>query len=845
MRSAVRSITPVLTCLLLVGILLLATIAGAQTFTATADGDWNNPATWGRSGSATCHTNIPCMTDTYSAGPANGDTVSLAGYNVTCSISGETCSVGNSPSANLSACTIAGGASLIDTTGGSLTLGNGATFIYAGPVCLAFGNQNIQQGARIFHDSSWASGPTNYSFVDSASGSSASTWTFGQSGGTRVFWQGDSYYSPNSCRLSGQGCSANCSTPGVSACKSGPLGGSTSGESGKVIAYNLTLANVGTNGNAWVSYLVNSQNIVFSGLVMYNSGQLNLRTGGNKSITIDRSYLTATSASVNCIQFPNGTSGTGGIVISNSYLECPIGLATGAYTSYKWINVVCKTSWNAGSQYTAGVSNLRPCLQGGTDSASHDQVLYYIDPWNSTNTEQSAAKGNIDPVALTNSVVWGNSNTVNNTHVHRMSHGWAGLVNGPWVQAYNVAGTLGVVNATAANEQAQYGEPSGGNPAAGSAFNLSAFGNIDVCGSNGRSSMGQLTLALNLDTTANVAADSVNFYQNTSCASQPTLTFAAPNNNGYITAESNNLMPNMVNANANIFFRNDGLGVGSVPEISASSVKQNFVNAPPFHNLNYNAVYNTRTAEAASAPCGTYANTCAWVTNPPQATTEIIVPATNPAFVDAGRSLPMFSEYLDASGLYPYANYQSAQTIDLGVSTCTTNYRGAWSSSTSYNPCDIVYVDGTVPGYSGVYNGRRSYWICKVAHTAGATNQPITGFDSANIYLGPAQVWEDAWLSMWMKPNVLAATAFGGASCTNPQFCNDGSLPSLYNSSTIYPVGLLNLWLRQGFTNMDPRLWGARQGTAGCSRDGGNTFVECGAMPQPSVRHIPPAAAVN
>ena len=214
--------------------------------------------------------------------------------------------------------------------------------------------------------------------------------------------------------------------------------------------------------------------------------------------------------------------------------------------------------------------------------------------------------------------------------------------------------------------------------------------------------------------------------------------------------------------------------------------------------------------------------------------------------LDPVRTVPLFSEYLDASGIFPYSNYTGAG-----------QYKGAWATSTAYVQGDIVYVAYGVPGYSnvtgysGVYNGRLSFWICKIGHTSGSTNQPITGYDASNPFAGPTQVWEEAFISMWLKPQILLGTQYGGSTCTTANACNDGSLlPIAANSVAnsgggIYAVGLLNQWIRSGYRVTHPRLMGGYAAAPGCSPDNGTTWTACGASPLKPIQYIPPPMVAN
>jgi hypothetical protein len=793
---------------LLAGFLVLsASLASAATFTAVANGDWQSAATWGTSGSG-CHVAYPCKTDAYSGGPANGDNVNLAGFTVTCTNANEVCTAGSSGSTS-SNCTV-GTAAIVNGSGsGGLTIGSTATLIYAGPVCLTFGTITLQQGAKIYHDSSWASTPTSYTFLGTDSSTHSAIWAVGTPGGTRVVWEGDSFNSP-------QKYFGNCASANSAGCEGGTLGGNVVLESGEGSFYNLTIQNLGNTGTAFVNYTINTQATLFSGLIMTNSGILSIRMGGSKSVTIDKSKFTATSVTNlgnGCLNLTS-FSGSATMTVTNSVFECPI-VPTTNYTGIVWRNDVCSTTWASGGFYTPGSSNLRPCFIG-SDSATYDQMLFYSDGWNTTTSENSTNKGSMGVVNLTNSIGWAPRNIgLAGGHNHPLQQRWQGLTGGTWVQRNNVYGSFGDTE-TAGTEAHQTGNPGGGNPT--SATTLTVTGNVNLCGFAGRGSMTGNGQFLSSGTVTNFAADSITVTNNTYCASAASLG-STSQSDGAAAAEAGTYNLNTVGySGANTYFRADGVGAGAVPAIFDASANSTYVANPPWHRMIYNAILNTGNSFVGSAPCGTAGNNCAWISIGPTASTEIIQAAQTPGMIDPVRSVPLFSEYLDASGIYPITNYTGA-----------AQYRGQWTSGTAYSQGDIVYYQN-----AGVYNNRKTYWICKTAHISGSTNNPISGSDPSNPFAGPTPYWEDAWLSMWMKPAILAGTAY-----------SDGALPPLYNSSTMYAVGLLNAWLRQGFMNIDPRLWGGASGAPGCSANGGITWTECGAVPLTPIQHIPPAPALN
>jgi hypothetical protein len=130
--------------------------------------------------------------------------------------------------------------------------------------------------------------------------------------------------------------------------------------------------------------------------------------------------------------------------------------------------------------------------------------------------------------------------------------------------------------------------------------------------------------------------------------------------------------------------------------------------------------------------------------------------------------------------------------------------------------------------------------------------EPIVGNDAANSNgeSGFQNVWEVAWHQAWLIPAILAWGKGAGTplSDSNNMPLDGGLLPLVHyypdnapHSEPMYPVGMVNSWLRKGLTSLEPSTW------KGCSRDGiwpATNFVDCGAVPSPSIQHIPPAAGV-
>lgn len=951
---------------LLLTFLLWASLASATVFTAIASADWNTGTTWNGDGTNNCHTGIPCMTDTYSGGPSNGDVVNLSTFQVTCTGTNEVCSVGASDG-TATGCT-AGTAAIASGSGASLRIGPTATFIYAGSSCVT--KLIVDGGGKLYHDSSWSTTPASYQFTDNTSspGWCLGDASCGATAGGQILWEGDSYSSPNACRLGAQGCNTHCATVNTAGCKSGSLAGGTGAANG--IGYgtvtNVKFQNIVGQSNDFWYWRVNSagKHLTFKNVTVVNSGILGVRPAGASTMTLDGVYCTAMSA-------PGGALGQGWIIygaipsggaaimIKNSYLECPItGRVDVQATNYQ--NTVFKLPWSAGTQFTAGTSNLTSGITS-TDVSTSKQVLMYYDNWNA-GAESANGKGLVTGSFFYDSVLYipRNVNTGSGAHLHPAVYVWNNALGGiAWEQKNNVFDAFGDVETSPTTIIEQVGYPGGGIPSVANTT-LEVSGNVQPCGAYGRGTLmgaggfystilgkamaGTPTIAITASTqtftrsTGSFTADGfvvgmnlyaygttsvpvndrgpftiatvgtttltvndpggiltdlaatsgitvtatwwkigdIKIHNNTQCSAVGSLTAAVgvQNGGGFYVAETISGL-RIADINANLFYRNDVVASGNlaVPEIfSYTATPSSTLNDPSlggvesFHSVNYNSVINTA---VGIAPCSTNPPTCNWVVIPPTTGTEIIIQSTTPKFVDPYRSSVLFQEYLTGSGIFNESSYSTPATIDLGsdvslpatgsgagatagATSVTTAYQGAWSSSFNghgdglYHYGDIVYVDSSVTGYSAIYGGRKSYWVCKITHAPGATNKPIIGTDAiTNPFIGATEYWEDAWLSLWLKPSVLAGNIYGdstgGSTCTNSNACNDGSLTAnLYSSTTTYAVGLLNRWVRSGYVGMDARLWGAAQGTTGCSTDQGSSFTECGAMALPMVRHTPP-----
>ncbi len=794
--------------------ILATAMSGQAVYTLnTGSHDWNTAASY--SG----HTGTPCNgagnwpTNAGDGTSTCGDYIVIpSGATLTCTGASEVCRAGNS-GATVASCT-SGVAAILDQSGaGGLTIGSTARAVYSDPVCLPFGTIALNAGAKINHDSSHASTPVAYQWADN-NNSVHSLWAVGANlSSARSVIEGDSFYAPG-VNLT------KCPVANTAGCKAGAFNLFTSlAEGGEGTFYNLTIQNVlgttrGSGVASWVANVISGTDGNYQGLLMSGSGYMDVHDQGTKTFTLNQSRITATTNALNNtggISF-NGT-GAGGYVVTNDVFEVNV-VTQAAQANETFRNVICNAP-PAGINYTPGASNVRPCFQVA-DSSQYDQVFWYLDGWNTTTTENTNVKSAAPSSYLVNSIIVQPRN-MNAQHIHALNQSYPSVVGGSWLQVNNFIATFGDTK-TPSTEQDQAANASGGNPT--TATTILVSGNISGCGYQGRASFEGNGLYYSVTTSSNIAADAISVFNNDYCSSAPSL--ASGNQTSASAAlEAGTFPADMINAEANVFFRADylsgaGFGAGAVPEIYSTTANSGYVSTPPFHRLRHNAVLNTSTTVA---PCGSTGSNCSWVHSgfAPSSATDIIKTSQAVGKVDPGRSWPLFSEYLNNSGLFPYASYGAS----------------AWVSGHSYSVGDVVFVDSTVTGYSNVYGGRKTFWKCTEGHLSGATNQPIIAVDASNPFQTD-RFWQDAYISLWLKPAILAGTTY-----------TDGALPPLYNSSTMYAVGLVNAWLRQGFVNVDSSLWGGVAGAPGCSIDSGATWTECGAVPLATIRHIPAPPVIN
>ena len=424
------------------------------------------------------------------------------------------------------------------------------------------------------------------------------------------------------------------------------------------------------------------------------------------------------------------------------------------------------------------LTNANPGLYAGLfvpDSSTYDQI-FFLQSIAVTGTSAPAAGNKMGiPVSLTNSVLWVPLTLSSAHHLNAFTGSFTDSnSSGSFAWTNNVMGTMGIQAPSIA------GVNMGGTPGTASTFAFS--GNVELCGYNGYGTVPQLFLD-----NGNIASVTITDHNNTSCAWNTNLaTDQSPMGN--VGAEGFTLAAGTVaSINSNLYFRNDA--GGPIAEV-CDAVNAGYAATPWITLLTNNAIFNTNTA--ATPVC---ANSTSWIVTGPQ--NDVVVQSRPPVLVEPNRSLPLFdSEYLTPAGILNTSSY-SATT---------------WTSGNSYSVGNYVS-----DSQAGVWGGKTTYWRCIQAHTAGTTNRPVTGVDSSNPYYGQNGYWELAFMP-WMRSAILAGTTY-----------TDGAI----NANGVYAVGLLNAWLRQGMTSMEPSLWN------GCL-----SGAECGAIQLTPIQHLPPPAAV-
>lgn len=741
--------------ILLTALLACAPLARATAFTASGTGgDWNTPATWGLTGTATCGTNIPCI--------STGDSVTIAAAQViTCTGASEVCSVGPNNAANSSG---TNGINDTDTAGTSgLTIGPTAVFVYGGNLTFTGGTFTIQCSGsncgRLQYDSSYSSGSTTAEYWIWMNNTATPHGSFSMVGtsSAEIIVDGDSNDDTYTC-ANGSPC-RNGSTCAAGACLSGGI------QSGTTTARN-------------------DQN---NGTFKYVTFEHMRGTGSFSSTTVSLYFgVQAHNMDIeNCIfkdllliQITTGAAGTGVGVATWLYNQVIQSAASGttfgefniqntngsantftlAHSTFDWwfapTAMSQKTStqtWTNIFSYLDQVSETsNPCAkQAGLEL--FDQIFCY------NNQSGSGSPQETLPSRLTNSVYWieqslsggtGSSEMVNSVASQlstAQTSSFSGNVIGGMSQILTAAQQANSVSLVAAPTAAQH--------------TVNKTNNVTLCGANGVESVA----FSRTDATTGSASFplNINTKNNTFCSLGFTTSDAQVHQMGFtnvtVTAGT---FPAVQN---NLYFRNDaGAFIG---EVCSSTTPASAAGA--ITTLSNNALFNT----------GTSSNICTNSTAVPSSgpSNDVIVQSRKPLMIESGRSLPLFdSEYLTPAGLLNTSSYGAT----------------AWTTATNYTVGQYVS-----DSQAGLFGGKTTYWYCLVSHTSSSSNRPVSGFTSPHS--GHNAVWEEAWIP-WFRGQVLAATVFQDGALTN------GLTPV---PTTMYAVGLLNTWLRHGFITLEPSMW--------------------------------------
>ncbi len=777
-------------------LIFFASVACAATFTAVQSGDWNAPSTWGLSGSATCHTNIPCKTD---AGNS-GDTILIPDkYTITCGANGdETCSVGNSPASattNVLAFTSSTGGGGIHVCGKTSTAGcaggtNGSVLIYAGSI--GWSASGSSQGTFIFdpgstlqYDSSWASTPSSVAYVVSTKSTAGATsnamWAINGISTSHITFQGDSFYSS-------QRKSSACTSAG--SCLGGTVGnnGGSYNESGCGTVTYLDMSNFQGGWNSNI-YQLCSTSISYS--TFTNTGVMTTTAvpSGNKNWSLANVNFSKCRAA--CLTFTGQSTATGTFSLTNAAFDSSVSYGSITYPRWNVQNVFIS------SGALNGAGGLNPGFQN-VGAWIADQIFIYHNGVTTNPTTDAGQLSNVPVEATSNSVFWReNFLQAAGLHNHSWQHVMTDVSSSTAKFINNVYGAMG---------GSLFNPNNGGDtftstawqqlPASATTYQFT--GNVALCGANGLASHSLFHMT-NIAATAGTI--SVTAENNTSCSSAYSVA-GNLDENGAITAEAmSGTYTNYFNSiDSNLFYQ----VTGGHPIIEISG-PQNLTHI--IGTLANNAVVNTNTG--AAAICSGCTN---WAANAGPVN-DITIQSRPPVLVEANRSVPLFdTEYLIPAGILP-ANYY----------TSDPQWQGAWSGSHgTYNIGDVVS-----DAQSTVFGGKAIYWRCIQSHTASSTlNRPVTGFNSSQPFYGYQAYWELAYLK-YARTAVVAGTTYV-----------DGALPALVETTgaavPMYFNGLLNAWLRQGMTSMEPTLWN------GCLNG-----KECGAIQFTAIQHIPPPSAVN
>ena len=803
--------------ILMLTLLLGGAAFGQAIYTSAASGNWTTPATW-------THTGTPCKAATsypvYNGDPASssaacGDIVIIqTGHTITCPAS-TTCTVGNSPATNTAALTAQGT--------GSLTLGTGATLIYAGRVQFNTGTVTLNSGSKLQYDSSYASSnatTVRYTWDCTAASCSASAflWSITGTPGSHVTIEGDSFLAPNHK-------AATC--PSANTCLAGAFnhdGGanfSTANQGQGTISY-LDIQDVygspmNAAGNAsWVTSAMTGSSSAFDHITVTNSGTFvaienSLATAG---LTINGLAVTSSTytqransgtGAIGCFDIREYGSTTATFSLSNAYFDCNINFASGNLGIWTWRNVLTyRTQSGSFPGHYAGISN-----GSGVGPADTFDEYYFYGSFSFAGVNDTIRP--LTPVfSLINSVLYSPKTSTAGTHVQSLTTNIYYLPPaGNILIKNNVTGATGV-NVSNPTQQltTSFSSVATSLPRA---VSMTVTGNVGMCDQWGFSSFSIPFTRWNGLVAQNLTELIEN---NTNCAA---IIGGLTSNNdnagqeGAMGFEGGVALPNLnETADSNLHYNLLNL---AIPEVCDSD--DQYVSPPnhqPIAMLQNSAVVNTNTGAAPICNDGDLYNSSLWVATGPR--NDIIMQNHPLNAVDTRRSVFTFdSDYLIPSGTLGGTVGQTGHVYWTGLGATAWN-----GSSHPYNVGDLVYDSQT-----GVWGGKETAWRCIQAHTSASANRPSTGVDPSNLYLDFNAYWEPAYMQFF-RQQVFAGTVF-----------HEGAVPQLMdingNPEPMHMIGLLNAWLRQGHSTMEPTLW------RGCVNNA-SAPSECGQQ-IPMIQHIP------
>jgi hypothetical protein len=822
---------------ILIVLLLVGAALGQATYTSAGSGDWTTPATWTHTGT-TCDTtvNYPVYNgDPASSSTACGDIVIIqTGHTITCP-AGATCTVGNSPTTNTAVLTASGT--------GSLTLGAGATLIYAGRVQFTTGTVTLGAGSKLQYDSSYASSnatTVRYTWDCTVASCSASAflWAINGTSGSHVTIEGDSFLSPYNkaatCTAANQCLAGAFNTDGGTVLSSNNQGQGT-------ISYldikDVYGSPINTYGNAaWVTTVKTGRNSAFDHITVTNSGTFGAvaKSGATVGLTINALAITNSSYT----QLPSGSvgdalqgcfdiralgapSGSPSFVISNAYFDCQIreDFLSGSYGIWTWRNVLnyrSQLGTNANLPgHHVGITN-----DSGMGSADTFDEYYVYASMSYSGTAPDNFRPTVPDFSLINSVVYSPKTSVAGTHIQSFTTDMNYLpATGNILIKNNVTGHTGV-NVGTPQPRAQL-TTSFSSLAFALPKNVSmtVTGNVGICDQWGYSGLAPFFTRWNGAVDTHTLTEVVE--GNTNCSAiigglgnvgndsgqEGAMGFEGPAQKGFLSETvDSNLFYNLLNL--------------AVPEVCAAN-NTNFSPPNPVSivALQNNAVVNTNTDAPPICNNGAPGNSSTWVVAGQGPKNDIIIKNHLPVMVDYRRSPFTFDgDYLVPSGVLGGVVGQSAATYWAAQA----GWAGAWTAaSNSYSVGDIVSDQQT-----GVWGGRTTFWRCIQAHTSATKNRPSTGVDTSNIFLDFNSYWEPAYMQFFRQQVYLGTVFYEGAV---PQLTDING-----NPEPMHMIGLLNAWLRQGFITMEPVLWRGCLNNASAASECGQSF--------PVIQHMPPPA---